>query len=63
MGLVKTVISLHTSIKNQIFKLKASVAPPNHIMEAFKDVLKPPEGVSEPSRSVLEGLGAALESS
>ena len=57
------MISLHTSIKNQIFKLNASIAPPNDILEAFRGVLRPPEGVSEPSRSVLEGLGATLESS
>ena len=63
MGLVKTVILLHTSNKNQIFKLNASIAPPNDALEAFRSVLRPPEGVSEPSPSVLEGLEAALESS
>ena len=45
---------LHTSIKNQIFKLKGSTAPPDNVLEAFRSVLRPPEAISEPSWSVLE---------
>ena len=61
MGLVKTMISLHTSIKNLIFKLNRSIAPRDNVLEAFRSVLRPPEGIPKPSWSVLEASWRILE--
>ena len=55
------VISLHTSIKNQIFKLNGSIAPRDNVLEAFRSVLRPREGIPEPSWSVLEASWRILE--
>ena len=53
-GLIKTLLSLHTSVKVDNSKPYCTQTPPSNVLEASRSSLRPLGSVSEPSQSIFE---------